>query len=81
MAKLNPKLNRQGFLLLIKSSMSQAFNLNNDPTLGYAFDAATQDRAAELYNEIARLLNNATVHPRLESDADFQRFMRQAAAR
>ncbi len=71
-------LSPEGFLVLIKSSVVQAFNLNNNPKLGYAFDAATRERAAELYNEMARLLNGATAHPRPEADADFQRFMCQA---
>lgn len=63
----------------------RAFNLCNDPQLGYSYDVATQQRARELIGELAHLTMTAPVcatAPAIaQADSDFQRFMAAALPR
>lgn len=72
MKKLTPK----AFLPSVKKSISLAFNLDGDPQLGYVFDAATQERARELYEEIRHLMQHA--RPKRALDTEFRAFMGKA---
>jgi hypothetical protein len=69
-------------LVLVKSAISIAFNLDGDPKYGYLVDERTRQRAKALYNDLFYLLDSAEIDYLVPESTvkEFERFMARLEA-